>query len=417
MTAEQIQSFLVSKNSYLSNYIVTDPNNRQLMASQAIYEISQTNRVNARFILVLLQKEQGLIEAISAKQSQLDWATGYGCPDGGSCNDRWRGLWKQINSASLQFRDYLENPNLYTYKKGQTYDFSNPYSTTIKGTVQVTPTNDGTAALYNYTPHVYNGNYNFWKLWHRYFFSVAYPNGTLLQTVDEPGVWLIQNGQRRAFLAKGALVSRFDISKVITVAKGEINHYPIGAPIRFPQYSIVRSPADQLYLLVDDTKRPFADKTVFKKLGYNPEEVLLATDNDLLSYSYGEPITAEDAYPTGALLQNNKTGGVYFVQAGTKAPLPDAVFLKTRFKNKKIISTTPAKLEKYQTVQPVKFVDGDLVKIENGFTIYVAENGLLRPIISQTAFEKLGYKINNVIIISPRLFMTYQIGNSLGGSQ
>ena len=86
-------------------------------------------------------------------------------------------------------------------------------------------------------------------------------------------------------------------------------------------------------------------------------------------------------------------------------------------RNKKIISTTPAKLEKYQTVQPVKFVDGDLVKIENGFTIYVAENGLLRPIISQTAFEKLGYKINNVIIISPRLFMTYQIGNSLGGSQ
>jgi len=36
--------------------------------------------------------EQSLIEEESPTQRQLDWATGYGCPDGGSCNPRWQGF-------------------------------------------------------------------------------------------------------------------------------------------------------------------------------------------------------------------------------------------------------------------------------------------------------------------------------------
>jgi hypothetical protein len=103
MTQLEIQRFLESKNSYLANYFCTDNTGRSLRASEAIYNVATTNLVNPRFILVLLQKEQSLVEsATPPTPRQLDWATGYGCPDGAACNVRWQGFWKQINSASLQ---------------------------------------------------------------------------------------------------------------------------------------------------------------------------------------------------------------------------------------------------------------------------------------------------------------------------
>lgn len=416
MDMAQIQNFLSSHNSGLTNFTCIDKDGVYWKAAQAIYNIAQTNKVNPRFLLVLLQKEQGLIEDPNPKSSALDWATGYGCPDGGGCNDRWRGFWKQVNSASLQFRDYLDNPQLYKFKKGETYTFTNPYSTTIKDTVDVTIANNGTAALYNYTPHVYNGNYNFWKLWRRYF-SKSYTNGNLVQVAGEPGVWLLQDGKRRAFLSKGALTSRFDINKIVTINKADLLSYPIGTPIKFPQYAIVKSPSGSLFLLVDNKKRGFVDKEAFKKLGYNPEEILNASWEDLQSYLDAPSITADDAYPTGALLQDKKTGGVFWVEAKTKAPVPDAIFLKLKFKNKKIIKVNTAELNKYPTVSPIKFSDGELIKIKGGFGVYIVESGALRPIDSTNTFETMGYKKENVIEIPEKLFLTYPIGSPVSITQ
>jgi hypothetical protein len=409
MTLVDIQALLQAKNSFLATYQVVDATGNSMSAAQAIYERAINNRVNPKFIIVLLQKEQGLIEDASPSQGRLDWATGYGCPDGGGCNDRWRGFWKQINSASLQFRDYMDNPHLYRFKAGQTYTFTNPYSTTFKGDITVTLMNQATAALYNYTPHVYNGNYNFWKIWQRYF-TRNYLNGSLLQVGGETGVWLIENGMKRAFLTRGALTSRYDISRVQIVSKADLDKYPVGQPIRFSQYSIVRIPTGQIYLLVDNTKRRFSNMEAFRKLGFNPEEIIAAGQNDVDSYQEGEVISVTSAYPTGALLQDKKTGGVYWLNAGVKAPIWDSMFLKTRFKNKKIISVIQSELEKYPTVDPIRFNDGDLVKSNNSPTVFVIENGIKRPFDSGETFIKLGYKWENVMTFSQKILDLHSNG-------
>ena len=412
MTAQEIQSFLEGKNSFLAAYTCQDPDGNSWRASQAIFNLATTNKVSPRFLLVLLQKEQSLIEDITPEQSQLDWATGYGCPDGGGCNERWRGFWKQVNSASLQFRDYLDNPQLYKYQAGQAYSFTNPYGTINREPMTVTPANRGTAALYNYTPHVYNGNYNFWKIWHRYF-SQTYPNGSLLRIKGEIGVWLLQDGKKRPFISKGALISRFDPKKIIDVNKADLDVYLEGAPIKFPQYAIIRSPRGGLFLLVDNQRRGFANMAAFKKIGYNPEEIINAEWDDINTYQEGKPITVDDAYPTGALLQDKKTGGVYWVAGGVKAPLTDPLFLKTKFKKKKIIRVASGALDKYQTVTPVRFDDGDLLKLEGGFAVYVAEGLSLRPINSAQTFEDLGYQWSNIITVPQNIFYLYIIGEPL----
>lgn len=412
MDLQQIKNLLNNKNSYLLNYSCPDPDGKIMTAPIILYDRAITNKVSPKLLIVLLQKEQSLIEGSSPKQSSLDWATGYGCPDGNSCNPRWKGFWKQVNSASLQFRDYMDNPHLYTYKAGQTYTFTNPYSSTKKETTIVTPVNQATAALYNYTPHVYNGNYNFYKIWQRYF-TKTYSDGSLLQVAGEGGVWLLQNGKKHPFLTKSALTSRFDESKIILVSKSDLDAYEKGAPIKFPNYSIIRSPKGNMYLLVDDKRRGFADNEAFRKIGFNPEEVMNASWEDINQYQESSPITATSTYPTGALLQDKVTGGVYWVYERTKSPILDRVFLTTKFKHKKIIQVSEEELKNYTKTSPVLFDNGELLKSQNSPAVYLVSNNQKHSFASGIVFESLGYKWENVIIVSPQLLSLYEHGDAV----
>lgn len=429
MSQQEIQNFLIRKGSYLANYSCNNAEGVLKKASEIIYEASTDNydcdyanlsenptreekklkckpvKINPQFIIVLLQKEQGLIEDSTPKQSQLDWAVGYGCPDGQACNMRWNGFGKQVNSAVLQFYDYIINPQRYKYKAGQTYTVTN----TGRDSIDINPYNRATAALYNYTPHVYNGNYNFYKLWKKYFIR-SYLDGSLLQAKGDVGVWLIQNGKKRPFTSRGALSSRYDPNKIITVTKTDLEKYPTGLPIKFPQNSLVRSPKGTVFLIIDDKKRGFKDQLALRKVGINPEEIIDASWDDINAYNDGEPITASTTYATGALLQNNKTGGIYLVSDNKKAPILDKIILKTKFKYNIIFPVDPKKLDQYQTVSPVIFNDGELLKAPDSPGVYVISNGYRHSFTSGAIFESLGYRWTNIIIVPRKIIDLYPDG-------
>jgi hypothetical protein len=467
MDLDDIQSFLESKNSFLATYSTINAHGTVKPVSEMIYDATHDNydcdgvtlsdnpteaekdakcrhitTVNPKFLLVLLQKEASLIEDPSPIQSHLDWATGYGCSDGLACIPYYKGIGKQINSASLQFLEYFNNPSRYKYKVGQTYVGENKYSglKTIAeaindGTynkiaaspdmVVVTPENQATAALYIYTPHVYNGNYNTYTLWNRYFDDSSdidtpivrvqkYGNGALLQAKGEPGIWLIENGLKRPFLNYSAFISRFDKNKVISVDKKELDNYDKGAPIRFANYSLVQDTDGGLYLIVDNQKRKFTSQEVFKQLGFNKDEIIVAAAGELDGYNSGANVTATSSYPTGALLQDIKTGGVYYVENGFKYPIPDKAFLISMFKGRQIIKTSGIELGNYQTGPAIMFSDGELLKSNNSPAVYLIENGQKRLFISGNSFEGLGYSWDNVVTVSPQLLAKYGNGQDIG---
>lgn len=416
MTLAEITEFINRQGGALKDYTVTekdglpeDAPKAAMTVAEVIHDRAVTNKVSPKFLLVLLQKEQSLLTDTSPKQSQLDWAAGYGCPDGGGCNDRWRGIWKQLNSASLQFYSYMTEPHLYKYKAGETYSFTNPYGTISQEDMTVTVVNQATASLYNYTPHVYNGNYNFWKLWNRYF-SRVFPDGSLVQAEGETGVWLIQNGTKRPFLSRGALLSRYNPEHILSVQPADLNAYATGNPIKFALYTLARTPQGDIYLLLDDTKRKIASPEVFRKIGFNPEEVENASNADISYYKDGPAITLEDAYPTGALLQDPETGGVYYVINGTKAPLTHPIFLQTMFKNQPVLKATSTQLAGFEKIKPVVLPDGYLLKGDFGPGVYVISNGEKRPIASGEVFESLGYKWGNIITVPGRILDMYPTG-------
>ncbi|MDD5290038.1 MAG: hypothetical protein PHT40_02455 [Patescibacteria group bacterium] len=396
MTIDQINAFLKSKGGILANYI--DPNVR-MSIPQLIYESSQMYKINPRYALVLLQKEQSLITDEAPTQGQLNWATGYGCPDSGGCNPKYQGLGNQIDWGVGAIRFYLDNPNQFRFQTGRTY--------TVDGQ-SVTMQNDATTALYIYTPHLH-GNESLARIWTEWF-SQNYPDGSLLQDNEDGSVWLIQGNSRRLFSSKVALVSRYSTKQLIPVEPNELEKYQIGTPIKYANYSLLRIETGGIYLLDNDVVRPITSMKAFKLLGFNPEEVMNVKTTDIADIPRGESITIESTFPTGGLLQDKATGGVYFVQNGKKYPIWAKQLLNLYYKTKKIVKVTAEELKQYPTGNPIKFKDGELLKSDKESTIYFVSNGARRPFVSEAAFKELGYKLTNVIVTTDKLLSLHPIG-------
>lgn len=185
MSVDEIQRFLDSKGGALRNFsengrsaaqIIWDASHGHGDASGTINGIvidSSTGTVNPKALLVTLQKEQSLITNPNPSAAALNTAMGYGCPDSGGCNPAYQGFTKQVEWAAWQLRYNYERAvdnRFADYQVGQTMTFSNSTSPYNPAPSQsVTLNNRATAALYRYTPHVYNGNYNFWNFFRQWF--------------------------------------------------------------------------------------------------------------------------------------------------------------------------------------------------------------------------------------------------------
>ena len=122
-------------------------------AAQLIHNASQTYAINPQVMIVLLQKEQGLITDTWPLNIQYRSATGYGCPDTAPCDSEYYGLKNQIKWAATMFRAILNNsPTWYTpYVLGNNYIQYNPNASCGGSNVNIQ--NRSTQALYNYTPY------------------------------------------------------------------------------------------------------------------------------------------------------------------------------------------------------------------------------------------------------------------------
>ena len=122
-------------------------------SAHIIYETAQEFQINPAVLIVLLQKEQGLVTDTWPLPSQYRSATGYGCPDTAPCDAQYYGLTNQIRWSARMFRAIQNNsPSWYTpYVLGNNYIRYNP--TASCGGSNVSIRNRATQALYNYTPY------------------------------------------------------------------------------------------------------------------------------------------------------------------------------------------------------------------------------------------------------------------------
>ena len=408
MTRADIDLFLDQKGSYLHNYRTEDKDGKKRKASDIIYRTSQEYQISPKYLLVKLQKEQSLITDTDPTQKQLDWATGYGVCDSCAMDDpklqKYKGFGKQVDNAAGIMRWYYDNGDSQSWIKqaNKTYTIDNE---------KVTPANDATAFLYTYTPHI-QGNENFWKLWQKWF-EGSYPNGTLFKSADDPTIYLLQDGKKRPFKSMSALITRYDPKRIIVVPEGEINRYPLGTPISFPNYSILKSGA-KYYLLDDDTLRQIDSDATFKKLGYHPDEVIDVESDDIAGMPTGEMITVKNATnPFGEIVYIKETGSWYFIKDEISHAIVDPQLSKIAFPSLKGRNGTIAELQDATAGDPIKFPDGTLLKTPTSPKIYVVENGKKRHISNEKMFLALGYQWSNVITTNEIMSSFYPIGPAL----
>jgi len=403
LTLVDVQNFLNAKDGSLANKSFNNYKGEIKTAVQIIFDASQDYLISPKFIITILQKEQSLIENQNPSQHNYDWATGYGLCDGCNASDPdlaiFKGFGKQVDYLSKIMRKYLENAKDYNFQVGQTYEVD---------LYLVTPISQATANLYNYTPHV-KGNKSFWQIWQDYW-EYTYPDGSLLQAVNDRDVWYIRHGVRKKISSYSVLLSRFDLNKIIKVTANDLEKYPIGPEIKFTNYSLLRVPPGHVYLLVDDSLRHIKSPEVFRTIGFNWEEVSDVLAEDLTGLDYGLPITMSSVYPTGALLQDNQSGGIYYVEDGIKHPIYSREIWQADYAHKKLTAVSFDELEKYQTGDPVKFSDGQLIKSYDKPDVYVISDGKRRPIISGEVFESLGYQWENLIVTSQQAVDIHPLG-------
>lgn len=156
-------------------------------ASDMIYGVAKSCDINPQVLIVLLQKEQGLITDDWPWSIQYRSATGMGCPDTAACDSQYYGFFNQIYGAARQYKMYRANPNSYSYVAGRNnYIQWSPNAACGGSTVYIH--NQATAGLYNYTPYRPNqaalaagygsgdgcsayGNRNFWLYFSDWFGS------------------------------------------------------------------------------------------------------------------------------------------------------------------------------------------------------------------------------------------------------
>jgi len=90
-------------------------------AARIIYRVAQACDINPQVLIVMLQKEQGLINHTWPSQWRYDAALGQACPDTAPCDPKFVGFFHQIYGAARQMQIYMEGRYFQWYKAGQTW--------------------------------------------------------------------------------------------------------------------------------------------------------------------------------------------------------------------------------------------------------------------------------------------------------
>lgn len=407
MSRADVVDFLNTHNGQIARQFFRDVDGTQQSAADIIFRAALTHRISPRVLLVLLQKEQSLVTDPSPTLGQLNWAMGYAACD--SCDvsrpeiAKNAGFANQVDAAAGAFRYYMNNrlSQAWIKRAGETY--------AIDG-ISVKPANDATGYFYTYTPHI-EGNKNFWKIWQTWF-EKAFPDGLVVKAHNDPDVWFIDNGMRRHIQSMNVLRSYFNESDIRRVDAADIAGIPIGEPMKFPNYALLHVNG-RTFLLADNELLQFASDQALRDLGFNPLEVIVASQEETKGYAQGTMLTSASVYPTGALVKTRISGKIYYVKNGVKHPVTHEALLKTNFNNKPPILVKDTGFADFIEGTPVIFQDGAIIGLRNEQLIYLISHGERRLIPNEQTLTNLGFSLDDIHWVDDAAIMLHAEGNTL----
>jgi peptidoglycan hydrolase-like amidase len=228
---------------------------------------------------------------------------------------------------------------------------------------------------------------------------MTYPNETVIKAKDNPSVYLMVDGKRRAF-PSATMFERlgYKWKNILEIENTEINRYTVLGNVVYPDGTLIRAEGEQTVYLVDKgQKRAITSETLLKKLGYSFSNVITIPKNTIGDYQTGEAAS----YPDGTLIKIKNNPAVYQVSNGTKKEFTSMELFKAVGGNwSNVIEISNGEMDLYETNGSVRYPENSLIKKSGGEKIYVIKNGQAVWIKTAEEFLKAGYKWSNVIQIS-----------------
>jgi hypothetical protein len=365
-------------------------------AAQLIWDVSQSTGINPQVILVTMEKEQGLIDRQfknpGAQQTAIDHAMGLNCGDAVGCWNLFPGFYYQLfgnldssgnrylGAAKSLMKSFSTSGgrgpsfNGSVSKVGQTIILDNTLGgyEGIPAQQNVTLSGNATAALYRYTPHVFNGNYNFWKFFQAWF---KYPNGTLVALAGGTDTYVIEDGSKQLVPDFVAQARGLNVAGKVTISPNEYAEYPTGAVFGPADNTVIKTPDGQTFVFINSVKHP-ASSFVISQRGLLATSALAVNANDAGLFASGTVLPPKD----GSIIRGQTQPAVYLVQNGEIKLFSPYTFAQNKIKAKQIVLVSDAEITTYTQNGFVPPKDGTAFKSSDSPTVYLMQDGLARPL-------------------------------------
>lgn len=457
MSASEIQKFLDGKQSILANtsssfiaQLKEPVGNNSLKntledsgtgstartAAELIYDAAQQSGLNPQVILVTLQKEQSLVSGRQNStpeqiQRALDYAMGFGCPDSQPCGELYKGFYFQLfgnvdsennrylGAARSLMRSYStpggRGPfyNGGAAKVGDTIVLGNTVGNYegVQSQQTVTLENAATAALYRYTPHVFNGNYNFWR-YMKDWFGTGGRDTAGGKSIGEGSVvkfnriyYMIEDGkawQISDFVKKARKISTRS-RDVISVKSSEFNKYPEAGLLGLAD-NTVAVVGDKSYLFIDNHLYE-ASESILKQRGLSLTGAVKVTEENLKPFMPALRLPPNE----GTALRGLTSPEVYVVE-NAQLRLVSALVFEQRGLAGKVQIVPDAELALWPKGGYLPPLDGTMVKSPKDPTVSLIASRIRRPIPSLAVMKTYGATFADIKIISDEEFNAIPAG-------
>lgn len=295
-------------------------------AAQIIGGVARSCGINPQVLVVLLEKEQGLVSATRPTTSAYLAATGFGCPDtSAGCSSSYSGFFYQVYFAARQYEIYAANPGGYRYKAGQVNSiYYNP--TYACGAANVYIANQATAGLYIYTPYVPNaaamnnlyglgdacsayGNRNFWRIFTDWFGNPQ-AGSYLLRSPDNATVYLVSGTTKYPIGDMATVGSLSVLGPVRVVAQQYLDRRTTGQMMS----RVVLSSSGTVWFIDSGIKLPFASCAQVADYGAACGSLVTLEDAQIDAFYSGPFITP---------VYRTTSGKAFYVAGGKKREIAD----------------------------------------------------------------------------------------------
>ncbi|MDN3309944.1 hypothetical protein QWJ90_03255 [Microbacterium oryzae] len=396
MSAAQIQTFLKSKvptcqSGYtcLKDFRMTTSTRKadtyctrpyagaaNESAATIIAKVAQACGINPQVLLVMLQKEQGLVTHTWPSDWRYTIAMGMACPDTAACDTRYYGFQNQVYGAARQYQVYAKSSWFTWFPVGKSSRVQyHPDASCGSGAVTIK--NKATASLYYYTPYQPNaaalragygtgdacsayGNRNFYNYFTDWFGPTRAAMTGLIR-VDSRDIYLV-NGTSKVHVTSATLAE-------YKAAFGAWREVSADAAAAYPTKGtaslfIRNATSGEVALLQGGKRHRFATCTQVAQWGGRCGTELALAASTYTSVGKGSAVTN--------VARRSSNGRLHIVSGSRLVPLYDSAAVAAYTgSSAPYAAVMSAAAQKKYTVAEMRFARGSWVKRTTSARVYL----------------------------------------------